>query len=212
MIKPYHNESLNKLYNGLFCDMPSLFTPEKAIQKEYPWNVLMNQSATTEEVISLTKDSALESRAKLLGYHKLKSAGHSIQDKELLGVVVEVGLDNGLDVLAAYSDGTARYINQVGKIIIWETRTPESDKLINDLFAASAVVVNRIGAWDKPRMPQPGLDEIRLNFLVSDGLYFGQGPVNALAQDAMGGPVIYAATQLLQFLTSRAMNANQQTN
>ena len=205
MIKPYHNDALNTIYNGLFCDMPSLFTPEKAVQKEYPWNVLLNEAATSEEVLSLTADNTLESRAKLLGYNKLRSEGYDVQKKELLGVIIEVGLDEGLDVVAAYKDGTARYINHSGKMIIWETKTAESDALINDLFAASLQVVSRIGAWDKPRMPQPGNGDIRLNFLVADGLYFGQGPFEALAKDGMGGPVINAATRLMIFLTEKAI-------
>ena len=37
----------------------------------------------------------------------------------VLGVIVEVGLDEGLDVLASYQDGTARYINYTGKMILW---------------------------------------------------------------------------------------------
>ncbi len=211
MIKPYHNDALDIIYNTLFCDMPSLFVPEKQAQQQYPWNVLMNESAGNDEVLSMATDDTLESRMKLLGYNKLRTNGYNVQEKELLGVIVEVGLDSGLDVLAAYKDGTARYINQAGKMIIWETRTDESDKLINNIFSAAQPVVSRIGAWGKPRISEPRNNEIRINLLVADGLYFGHGPADALANDAMGGPVIYAATQLLVFLTEKATdNINQQ--
>jgi len=37
-----------------------------------------------------------------------------------------------------------------------------------------------------------------MTFLVSDGLYFGEGPFGALQQDRMAGPVLAKATQLLQ--------------
>jgi hypothetical protein len=39
---------------------------------------------------------------------------------------------------------------------------------------------------------------MRMTFLVSDGLYFGEGPLGTLQQDAMAGPVLGKATQLLQ--------------
>ncbi len=38
---------------------------------------------------------------------------------------------------------------------------------------------------------------IRMTFLVSDGLYFGEGPMAAIQQDPMASPLIAAATQLL---------------
>jgi hypothetical protein len=37
-----------------------------------------------------------------------------------------------------------------------------------------------------------------LTFIVSDGLYFGEGPFAALSQDALAGPLIQQATRLLQ--------------
>lgn len=50
----------------------------------------------------------------------MKAASTQPAKKELLAVIIEVGLENGLDVLASYANGTARYINQSGKMIIWE--------------------------------------------------------------------------------------------
>ena len=117
-----------------------------------------------------------------------------------MGVVVEAGLPDGLDVVAAYEDGTARYINFSEKIIIWDTPTEESEALITELFNAGVAVVNNIGPWEGPRRPAPASGTIRLNFLVSDGLYFGEGPFEVLQTDPMGGPVIAAAVKLMSYL------------
>jgi len=38
----------------------------------------------------------------------------------LFSVIVEIGIDTSLDVLAAFGDGSARYMNQSGKTIIFE--------------------------------------------------------------------------------------------
>jgi hypothetical protein len=46
---------------------------------------------------------------------------------------------------------------------------------------------------------------VRITFLVSDGLYFGEGPANIFFKDPMAGPVLNAATQLLQFITTHKM-------
>jgi len=37
-----------------------------------------------------------------------------------------------------------------------------------------------------------------MSFLVSDGLYFGEGPFEALQGDALGGSLLAKATQLVQ--------------
>ena len=121
-------------------------------------------------------------------------------EKEILSVIIEVGLPEGLDVVAAFKDGSARYINYSGKLIIWETRTNESDELISQLFSDSMDVVNKIGPWTEARRPAPTAGNIRLSFIVSDGLYFGEGPFEVLQNDPMGGPVIADAIKLMSFL------------
>ena len=40
----------------------------------------------------------------------------------------------------------------------------------------------------------------RLNFLAPSGLHFGQAPYAMFKQDPLAGPVVRAATQLLQAL------------
>ena len=203
MIRPYKDESLNILYNCLFCDMPLLYKTNALQRTGYPWNVLLDSNAVEEWLLAVAADPASESRMKLLAYHQLKATGHTVDKKELLGVIIEVRLENGLDVLAAYKDGSARYINHAEKLIIWETNTVESENIIRNLFSESLKVVSRIGAWGAPRLPQPNIGDIRINFLVADGLYFGQGALDVLASDPMGGPVVQAATKLMLFLTTK---------
>lgn len=125
--------------------------------------------------------------------------------KELLAVIVEVGLDNGLDALASFNDGTARYINQTGKILVWETTDEKSMELTQDLFLKSQNIVNQIGAWDKPRRPAPTKGNVRITFLVSDGLYFGEGPINVLFNDPMASPALTSATNLMKYLTEKSL-------
>jgi hypothetical protein len=203
LISPYRNEALDKIYNLLFCDQPELFRPSNGQVNAYPWDVLFAASPDADALQKLAADTDAESRTRLLAYTMLANMGVKPQQKELLGVVIEVGLEGGLDVLAAYDDGTARYINQTGAMVVWEAPTNASNVLLDRLFAESEVVVGKIGPWNKPRLSQPSNGDIRLNFLVSDGLYFGQGPFDVLANDPMGAPVIDAATKLMVFLTEQ---------
>ena len=197
--RPYQNESLNKIYDLLFCDNLSLFTP----QESYPWDVLFGRPINIDRLQAVANDRTLEARARAIAYHLLRSEKVPVPAKELFGVIIEVSLPGGLDVLAAFSDGTARYINHVEKLLVWETRTDDSQLLIANLFNSSVNLVNRIGPWDSERKPFPTGGMVRLSFLVSDGLYFGEGPFEIMQKDPIGGPVITAATRLMAFLTTQ---------
>ena len=76
---------------------------------------------------------------------------------------------------------------------------------IDKLFAASREVVSRIGPWDKARLAPPAKGRVRLTFLVTDGLYFGDGQMEVFQRDAMAGPVIAAAGELLQRVVAIAV-------
>ena len=200
--QPYRDNGLDQVYNLLFCDDIDLY--RTAVQsKEYPWDVLLAEQPSVDALKKVTHDTKLEARQRLLAHRLLHAAESPSSTKELLGVVIEVALEDGPDTLAAFSDGTARYINHSGKLIIWESPNTESDELIENLVAASETVVQQIGKWDEPRRPFPATGMVRLNFLVSDGLYFGEGPFEVLQSDPMGGPVINAAVQLMSYLVNQ---------
>ena len=119
--------------------------------------------------------------------------------KRLLGVVVEVDRGAaGLDLLAAYPERTARFYAGTGGGIAWERPDTTLDAHIGALLEASKAVLDRIGPWTQPRLPPPPPDHIRLNFLAPSGLHFGQAPFAVFEQDALAGPVVRAATGLLQ--------------
>lgn len=200
MKQPYADAGIADLYQLLFCDDLELYRRSAAGAAGYPWDILLADSPDDESLQKIVADDALESRQQLLAARLLTARGVALAQKRLLGVVVEVGMDEGLDVLAAYQDGSARYFNYTGKLIVWETKTEGSNGLISSLLTTAGRVVAQIGVWDQPRRPAPEAGQIRLNFLVTDGLYFGEGPFEVLAQDPLGGPVINAATGLMQFL------------
>jgi hypothetical protein len=198
--RPYADDATNTIYELLFCDQISLY---KSDSSAYPWSILFAAAPNQEDLEKIVFDDHVETRIKILAYHLMQSHGMPVAEKELLGVIVEVGLDEGLDVLAAYQDGTARYINYTGKMIIWDAPDKVSGEITAQLFRDSLNIVHRICPWTNPRRPHPATGTVRISFLVSDGLYFGEGPVNVLFNDALAAPALSSATALMQYLAGK---------
>jgi hypothetical protein len=117
-------------------------------------------------------------------------------------------MPDGLDLLAVYPNHTARYYNQAGKGVVWERPNSSLDKKIDAVLGAAAPVVAQVGTWNQARPPAPPPDQVRLNFLTPGGLHFGQAPMEVMAIDPLGGPVLTAATALMQALIERARTGN----
>ncbi|MGC3998157.1 MAG: hypothetical protein QM767_11980 [Anaeromyxobacter sp.] len=200
---PYADSAADFMYNLAFCEPRDDFRTRKG-QAPTPTQVaLFSEPPDKPALAKLAGDASEQGRYRYLAYARLREAGVKVEPKVLLGVVIEVGLDQGLDTLAAYSDGSVRYINRTGKITVVEG-VDRFQPLVKRLFDASSAVVARIGPWDQPRRPPPGRGMLRLSFLVSDGLYFGEGPMKVLERDPMAGPVFTAGVELLQAVVATA--------
>jgi len=205
---PYSQQSINRIYNQLFCDEPDLFRPLPQMPPTSWQSILFSEPADRKTVRKIAEDETNEGRVRVLAYNWLRANGHEIPKQILLGVIVEVPLEGGLDVLAAYSDRGVRYINQTGSLAVIEGEVPAIKPFVESLFAVSREVISQIGPWEEARKPPPPPGSIRFTFLVSDGLYFGQGPMKLMEKDPMGGPVVATATQLLQFVVRTTTKAD----
>lgn len=200
----FNEESTDLIYELLFCDNPELYKKNNTAKGSYPWNILFNEQASADDLEKIISDEKAESRVKVLAYNQLRKRGYPIASKELLGVIVEVGMEKGLDVLASYQDGTARFIHHSGKMVIWDATDQTSNEITQQLFRDSMNIVSRIGPWEQARRPRPATHDVRITFLVSDGLYFGEGGVNVLFKDPFAAPALSSATALMQYLMSFA--------
>jgi hypothetical protein len=156
--------------------------------------------AATESLRAILRMPQLESRHALQAWHYLRELGeHPPQQdaKRLLGLVVEVGMPKGLDLVAAYPDRHARYFNFSGSGVAWEHPNATLDEAIDDLLLAGSFVLKGIGPWDGHRPPAPANGNARINLLTPAGLHFGEGPLDLLAKDRLGGAILGAAHQLM---------------
>lgn len=200
LYRPYQIESLDFIYNLIFCD----HLPQPTSDDGGPYfKLLLDPSSTDAAIRALAEDEKLESRVRLFAYRKLAERAVPGLGQELLGVVVEIGLPGGLDVLACYQDNTARYINYSGKLIVWEAADHrEVKEFNNELFEHSRHIISQIGPWEEERRSPPAQGMLRISFLVADGLYFGEGPADGMFADGLAGPALHAALDIMQIITS----------
>lgn len=82
----------------------------------------------------------LETRTVLWVWSGLRELGEKPESKwafEVLGVVVEVPSGGAYDTLAAYVDGSARYLNFSGKAIFWDAPDPQINQLCLAMVGSS---------------------------------------------------------------------------
>lgn len=146
----------------------------------------------------------LESRHVLQAWHFLRQAGQAPPadlGKLALGAVAEMPMNGAHDLLAAYRDGSARYLNYSGKVVVWEDRSVAPIREAIDRWLTVAQEIAKvIGAWDQPQLPPVPAGHARVMVLTPSGPHFGQGPAAALQADPMAGAFLGAAVSLLQLI------------
>ena len=90
----------------------------------------------------------------------------------------------------AYRDGSARYLNYSGKVLLWEARSDaEIEAAITGWLAVGQVIADATGVWDQPSLPPVPPGQARLLMLTPGGHRFGQAPGSAVSCDPHGRPV-----------------------
>ncbi|MCC6819281.1 MAG: hypothetical protein V9H26_06605 [Verrucomicrobiota bacterium] len=206
----------NSIRETLFGDRPlDEWPPANLDANEFPWIAFAsarshlaggNQTAAIDCWEQIVGTPDLEPRQYLQAWHFLRQNGKEPAPdiaKQVLGVVVEVGMPKGLDLLAAYSDHSARYYNFSGAGVVWERPDDSLDSSIDQLHAAAKVIVDKIGPWKESRPAPPSSDQARLCFLTPSGLHFGQAPMSVMSSDPMAGRVLQFATVLMKALIAK---------
>lgn len=101
------------------------------------------QTQATELLLTITKNPSISTRMLLWGWTALRQIGIRPQPSEaseIRGVVIQVPVEQGADVLAVYADGTARYVNHSGKIIVWESTDAKIARNIQEILDLSKAI------------------------------------------------------------------------
>lgn len=204
-----------EIRDTLFGDLPIEEWPRDQNLSSEPWLSFMearkyldkkDKPSAFKTLQKIADMPGLESRHYLQAWHFLRELGVNPppeKAKFVYGVVVEVGLQNGADIVAAYTDYTARYLHHSGAGVIWERPDSSLDAEIEALLKAGQSVANVIGPWDKERPGAPQGENVRLNMLTPSGLHFGYGAFESLWNEPMGRAILDPATRLMQALTAK---------
>lgn len=198
--RPYRDESLNRIYNLLFCDNLSLLHTLTG-----SLGVVMSNDVDRDTLDRIGNDLDEESRTRAVAFSRLRAMKVSVPRKRLLGAIIEVPLDNGLDVIAMFDDKRLRYINQTEKVVFFEDTPPDIAEKAGEVLRLSQMIVNKSGPWNEPRRPPPKGNLNRMSFLVSDGLYFCEGDYGAIMRDRSTAPVMNATGELLVMVVDAAL-------
>lgn len=201
MHSPYRDDTLDRHYHSLFCDQPPLTAVDK--RPIAAWQLALSSGpAFAGALRRLAEDRGVEARVRALACRQLQRNGHVVTPRVLLGVVVELPTDDGLDTLAAYVDGSLHLLHGNGGLT--QLNKPASAQLsqVQALLAAAQAVVEQVEPSSHAR-PAPPQRHVRLSCIVSDGLARLEGPMARLFADPQAGPVLQHALALLDKLTTR---------
>lgn len=194
---PYAHPGANAMYKLLFCDDLAAFA---AKPKETPVGWKVAQAAQPPDLAALGRvaaDTGQDGRVRCMAHARLRQSSAQPAGRVLLGVITEVGLDGGLDTLAAFSDGGVRYINQSGRMVVAEGRTVYTAEQVDRLFDQVQAALVRMQPTRQLRTAPPPNGVVRYTFVTSVGPDVGQAPMRDIQRDSLGGPVLAAATDLL---------------
>lgn len=126
--------------------------------------------------------------------------------KTVLGAVAEVPMHGSHDILAAYKDGTASYLNYSGRATTCDDLpAAHMQAAVRRWLATAQVIADTIGPWDKPSLPPLPAGHARVAALTASGPYFGQGPAAELSANPLAGTFLGAATSVMQLMIDDAV-------
>ena len=153
----------------------------------------------------ITETPGLESRHYLQAWHflrKLKVQPPPEIAQKVYGVIVEVVVQAGAELVVGYADHTARNFHPSGSGTIWEAPNTSLNEKIDLLIQAGeevAATVPTLKENFRPDAPTK-LDVAQICVLTPSGIHHGIGNAELFYKDKMAGRILNATTNLLQSL------------
>jgi len=190
---PYKEETNNLEYNKLFCDNPALFRPSGKLEGN--WKKLYSRNPFVEDLKLIAEDTHTETRIRILAFNELRRR-NVVTPREILGVIIEVGAEDGLEAIALYKDHDATYVNAKGKVFTSKNAADVNEK-IQDIMVFSQKIIEKAELNTESRQAPPAADEFRITFLATDGCYAGQGNLADIEKDPVAKALVYAAGDIM---------------
>jgi hypothetical protein len=148
---------------------------------------------------SVLETPALETRIQLWVWSCLRELGEKPDQKksyEVLGVIIEMPSGGAYDTLAAYVDGSARYLNFSGKAIFWDQPDPTVKTMCQAFVDSTIPASSQATPRSSLSLPKSGG---QVTLLTRSGIYVITDPPE---------PVVGAGAALMMELMKRAKAKN----
>ena len=125
---------------------------------------------------SILSATGSETRVELWVWSALRELSERPEPKlafEILGTVVEVPVQGAYDILAAYKDGSARYLNFSGKAIFWDAKEAAIRSLCQALIDSTVPSASRAMPRLSVSLPKSG---VQVTLLTRSGMFVIPSP------------------------------------
>ncbi len=159
--------------------------------------------APQPQLRAVAEDAFQEARPRLWAWTALRKLGEKpapVFAQELLGIIVELMVDGGLDVLATYADGSIRFLGHADQLLAREADgqpTPAAAALLSEAYPLLAIPPK---PRDKAAEPPPP-DHVRLTALSASGVHQVEVPMADINDGGRYERLFKAATVVLQEIT-----------
>lgn len=200
--KPYKKQVTNFAYNLLFCDVPTLFVQNKALKPEMSLFRVLHAKPADAAAVRGIADHDHDSCTRMLAYDWLRAHKQPVPAKTLLGVVIEIGSPDSLDAVAVYADGNVRYIDENENLFSYGPNTAGISPKAQDFLKTAHGLLAHLDPWKEQRVVAPPYGIVRITFLASSGMYFGDGELRRMSKDKLGGATVRSAFDLFKAVAS----------
>ncbi|MBM3766595.1 MAG: hypothetical protein FJW32_14495 [Acidobacteria bacterium] len=125
-----------------------------------------------------------------------KPASETQQRTDVYSVILEVGLDVGVDVLAAFAGGRARFLSHTGDISMWEGGDGPAARLIAETLEHAKTIAQTVAEPHSGRLTAPEDGTIRISVFTGAGVHRAHGPIDGFNDH----PVFNAAVDMMNEL------------
>jgi hypothetical protein len=157
----------------------------------------------TEVLLEVVGSPKMETRILLWSWATLRYLGvhpKSYEADDIEGVVIQVPMERGTDVLAAYADGTARYVNHSGKAIVWEITDATITGIIRKLLESCKQLWGVVGDVSGNHLVK---DMVRVTLLTLKGNRFAEASMQSLVSSPIN-QVLGVGAELMANLIRRS--------
>lgn len=134
-------------------------------------------------------------------YQQLQQYPNEEQEKQLYGVVIEIGKPQGIyDLLAVYNNHWATLHPHQGIKKVWLRPDENFDALITEVLESGKILLPNMPSWDADFEQQVAKGWMRVHLLTSQGMYSAEAPLTEMAHSPLGQEMAEASKRLMNWL------------